>query len=258
MFRSTIKQLTRRSLTLRHFTSPPPSSNRSKIIALSGLVGLGYFAYSTAQLEDDSNPVSSLFGGFGKKKKMNVGKPLKRPPGIIALLPSASFLKQFTLKTPHPDLNTLTLLYFSAPWCPPCRHFTPVLKQFYEKVNSKGMNVEVLLIPCSGSENEEEGLNENKSYYEDYNMPWLRFNETDPNSMDHMNTLKKKHGVWAGPLDGNTFRGGEHRGIPTLILVNGRGEVVYDMARDDVERASAEGREMELIEGWRGACEAKK
>jgi len=26
------------------------------------------------------------------------------------------------------------LIYFSAHWCPPCRGFTPVLKDFYEVV----------------------------------------------------------------------------------------------------------------------------
>lgn len=26
----------------------------------------------------------------------------------------------------------IVLIYFSAHWCPPCRAFTPVLKDFYE------------------------------------------------------------------------------------------------------------------------------
>ena len=28
--------------------------------------------------------------------------------------------------------KSLVLFYFSAHWCPPCRGFTPVLKDFYE------------------------------------------------------------------------------------------------------------------------------
>ena len=28
--------------------------------------------------------------------------------------------------------KSVVLIYFSAHWCPPCRAFTPVLKDFYE------------------------------------------------------------------------------------------------------------------------------
>ncbi len=28
----------------------------------------------------------------------------------------------------------LVLFYFSAHWCPPCKHFTPILKDFYEVI----------------------------------------------------------------------------------------------------------------------------
>ena len=33
--------------------------------------------------------------------------------------------------------KSVILIYFSAHWCPPCRAFTPVLKDFYEVSKSK-------------------------------------------------------------------------------------------------------------------------
>ncbi len=30
----------------------------------------------------------------------------------------------------------LILIYFSAHWCPPCKRFTPILKEFYDKVEN--------------------------------------------------------------------------------------------------------------------------
>lgn len=50
----------------------------------------------------------------------------------------------------HPNLDTIgpiavhkkqiVCLYFSAFWCPPCQNFTPVLKEFYLKVNNVPKN----------------------------------------------------------------------------------------------------------------------
>jgi len=34
----------------------------------------------------------------------------------------------------------IVCLYFSAFWCPPCQNFTPVLKDFYLKVNKVPKN----------------------------------------------------------------------------------------------------------------------
>jgi len=60
----------------------------------------------------------------------------------------------------------LVLLYFSASWCPPCRAFSPVLKEFYQtcKKNPK-TNVEIVFISSDRS------IEEFDAY--SGTMPWL-------------------------------------------------------------------------------------
>ena len=52
----------------------------------------------------------------------------------------------------------IVLLYFSAHWCPPCRGFTPVLKDFYEEVKESG---DVVIIFVSSDRSAEDM----KSYF---------------------------------------------------------------------------------------------
>jgi len=37
--------------------------------------------------------------------------------------------------------NKVILFYFSAHWCPPCRGFTPILKDFYEAIEGKSVTI---------------------------------------------------------------------------------------------------------------------
>lgn len=43
------------------------------------------------------------------------------------------------------------LLYFSAHWCPPCRAFTPVLKQTYGALRAQGKPLEVVFVSSDSS-----------------------------------------------------------------------------------------------------------
>ncbi|EIE22094.1 hypothetical protein COCSUDRAFT_83485, partial [Coccomyxa subellipsoidea C-169] len=42
--------------------------------------------------------------------------------------------------------DTVVGLYFSAHWCPPCRQFTPKLKEVYAAVRGTGKRFEVVFI----------------------------------------------------------------------------------------------------------------
>ena len=62
--------------------------------------------------------------------------------------------------------NKVTLLYFSAEWCPPCKHFTPLLKEFYEKAKAKGENIEIVFV--SNDKSEAEMLSYFQNHHGDY------------------------------------------------------------------------------------------
>lgn len=62
--------------------------------------------------------------------------------------------------------NPVLGLYFSAHWCPPCREFTPLLVQFYErfKTTANGQRFEIVFV---SSDYDESAFNQ---YIDE--MPW--------------------------------------------------------------------------------------
>ena len=99
-------------------------------------------------------------------------------------------------------------LYFSAHWCPPCRNFTPKLKNFYEVVNKNQKQIEIIFVTSDKSEAE---FNE---YFG--SMPWISI----PFKDESIDNLKQ------------TF---EVMGIPTFLVFNSEGKLIDDKARTTVE-----------------------
>ena len=55
--------------------------------------------------------------------------------------------------------------YFSAHWCPPCKQFTPILRDFYQEVQDQG--VEIIFVSSDRS------VSEMVSYMRESHGPWL-------------------------------------------------------------------------------------
>jgi nucleoredoxin len=99
-------------------------------------------------------------------------------------------------------------LYFSAHWCGPCRGFTPQLAKLYNECKDKGKSFEIVFI---SSDRDEEAF---KEYFGE--MPWcaLSFKERELKS-----------------ILSEIF---EVQGIPTLVLLNGKGELITEDGREAV------------------------
>merc|ERR1711899_570748 len=89
------------------------------------------------------------------------------------------------------DGKDLVLYYFSAHWCPPCRQFTPMLKEFFEELPDTA-GVQVVFVSSDRSEADM------LSYMKDSHGEWFA---TQHNS-SAANGLKSKFGI---------------SGIPTLV-----------------------------------------
>jgi thiol-disulfide isomerase/thioredoxin len=61
------------------------------------------------------------------------------------------------------DLKSIGL-YFSAHWCPPCKHFTPKLAEIYQQAQINSKSFEIIFISC---DRDEESFDNYRS-----EMPW--------------------------------------------------------------------------------------
>lgn len=86
------------------------------------------------------------------------------------------------------DTNTLSsldvvMIYFSAHWCPPCKGFTPVLVEKYQKLKEAGKKFECVFVSSDQSQKDFDG------YFAE--MPWLAMQYSD---VANKEKLRGKHG----------------------------------------------------------------
>ncbi|KAF7640202.1 Thioredoxin domain-containing protein [Meloidogyne graminicola] len=117
----------------------------------------------------------------------------------------------------------LTAIYFSAHWCPPCRAFTPILKEFYDKVKESGEAFEIVFVSFDRSE---EDL---KNYLAESHGDWLYI----PFGSNNINVLVKKYSV---------------SGVPELIVVKSNGDIITREGRADVQVVQST---KDVIAKWR-------
>ncbi|KAF0695676.1 hypothetical protein As57867_013471, partial [Aphanomyces stellatus] len=117
--------------------------------------------------------------------------------------------------TPSSDTSTVELLqgktvgiYFSAHWCPPCRHFTPILATYYKTMQSKGVPFEIVFV---SSDKDQAAFDE---YYGE--MPWAAVPYA---ARDVHEALNAKYKV---------------QGIPTLVLIDAYGDTINANARGKI------------------------
>jgi len=116
-------------------------------------------------------------------------------------------------------------LYFSAHWCPPCRQFTPILKDFYEALIDSDKPFEIIFVSFDRSE---EDL---KSYMHEAHGNWCTFAFGDPSIKE----LADKYHV---------------NGIPALIVINDKGDSVSENGRADVQGGAPD----QTFARWKTAC----
>lgn len=97
-------------------------------------------------------------------------------------------------------------VYFSAMWCPPCRAFTPELVKFRDH---KDDEFEVVFVSSDKSQEDKQ------KYMTDYRMKWL----TIPMDSPKVSGLRRRFSV---------------TGIPRLVVIDDKGNVISEQARNEV------------------------
>ena len=152
--------------------------------------------------------------------------PATAAEGPLGALP---ILRLDSRVAPRDLEGKIVLLYFSGAWCPPCRRFTPLLKDFYSKEQERcegedSAQVEVVFVSSDHS------AEQMMDYMRESHGPWLRL---DYAQRDTQQQLCQRFQV---------------RTIPKLVAVNWpSGEVISMNGRGEVAEMEAE----QCLRGWR-------
>eukprot|EP00794_Sanderia_malayensis_P002474 gene2474-2848_t len=100
-------------------------------------------------------------------------------------------------------------VYFSAHWCPPCRQFTPMLKQFFEELQSQNKSFTIIFVSSDQTEADMKAYFAEHGDY--YACPF--------DDKEMAGTLSENCGV---------------SGIPMLCIVDKSGKMLHSGGRGDV------------------------
>jgi len=115
-------------------------------------------------------------------------------------------------------------LYFSASWCGPCKMFTPELVKLRDRNDDK---FEVVFVSSDRSAEDQE------EYMKDYDMEWPAIPYDSP--------LRQQ-------LGGKY----EVRGIPSLVIVDDKGNLITKDGRSEMSGSDSDARK--ALRGWRRAA----
>ncbi len=126
----------------------------------------------------------------------------------LHLLPITLISKNGELTTADAITKDLIGFYFSAHWCPPCRTFTPLLVECYEKWENEEKPIEIIFISSDKDQSE----------FDDYfkSMPWLAI----PYNADVSKNIRSHLAI---------------SGIPTLIIMDKNGNIIDGDADSTVQ-----------------------
>ena len=114
--------------------------------------------------------------------------------------------------TVHPEevlQNKVVAMYFSASWCPPCRQFTPILKEFYEDLLEKELPFDIVFVSSDKTENDMD------RYMKECHGDWLAV----PFGHELIKELKKRYHITA---------------IPKVVVITDDGSVVTVLGRKEI------------------------
>ena len=126
----------------------------------------------------------------------------------------------------------IVFFYFSAHWCPPCRQFTPLLKQFYSSLKGSGKNIEIVFVSNDKSEGEM------MDYFRNDHGDYLAIKYGD----EALNGLAQEHNI---------------KGIPTIVAVDQDGKALApaDEVRQLVVRHVTQNEDISsTLKSWGTKC----
>ena len=113
------------------------------------------------------------------------------------------------------ESKKLVAFYLSAHWCPPCRNFTPILKDAYDEYSEESSDIDIVFVSSDWS------LEDMQEYMKTSRVSWLAL----PYNSELGASLKSRFNI---------------QGIPALIVCKRDGKVITKDGKGEIQRAGTD------------------